>query len=143
MIEIKPIRSAEDYELALNSIAELWGAPSGTPKGDQLDVVATLVDAYEREHFPIAVPSAEAIAAFDEEEQKQARNMHVEPQLTFQIVKDSAGLFSFRLLRAYEIVLRSETFATKDDAIRAIKLLQQDAAHSEIIDIAARAREVK
>lgn len=137
MIEIKPIRSAEDYELALNSIAELWGAPSGTPKGDQLDVIATLVDAYEREHFPIAVPSAEAIAAFDEEERNQARNMHVEPQLTFQIVKDPAGLFSFRLLRAYEIVLRSETFATKDDAIRAIKLLQQDAAHSEIIDIAA------
>jgi len=136
MIEIKPIRSAEDYELALNSIAELWGSPSGTPKGDHLDIIATLVDAYEREHFPIGTPSAEAITAFNEE-QNQARNMRVEPQLTFQIVKNPAGLFSFRLLRAYEIVLRSETFATKDDAIRAIKLLQQDAAHSEIIDVAA------
>jgi len=136
MIEMKPIRSKEDYELALNSIAELWGAPSGTPQGDQLDVIATLVDAYEREHFPIGTPTAEAIAAFDEE-QNQARNMIVEPQLKFQILKDLAGLFSFRLLRATEIVLHSETFATKDDAIRTIKLLQQDAAHSEIIDIAA------
>lgn len=32
---------------------KLWGAPLGTPRGDELDVIATLVDRYEEEHFPI------------------------------------------------------------------------------------------
>ena len=34
----------------------LWGAKSGTPKGDRLDVLATLIDAYEAEHFPMDPP---------------------------------------------------------------------------------------
>lgn len=34
---------------------KLWGAPLGTPHGDELDVLATLVDRYEEEHFPIEI----------------------------------------------------------------------------------------
>lgn len=34
---------------------ELWGSPLGTSKGDELDVLATLVDCYEEEHFPIEI----------------------------------------------------------------------------------------
>jgi HTH-type transcriptional regulator / antitoxin HigA len=53
---IRPIRSEEDYEAALAEIEVLWGAEEGTPEGDRLDVLATLVDAYETEHYPMDPP---------------------------------------------------------------------------------------
>jgi HTH-type transcriptional regulator/antitoxin HigA len=46
---MKPIRSAADYEEALAEVEQLWGAHSGTPEGDRLDILATLIDAYESE----------------------------------------------------------------------------------------------
>jgi HTH-type transcriptional regulator/antitoxin HigA len=55
-MEIKPIRSNADHERALLEIQRLWGAKEGTPEGDRLDVLVTLVDAYESEHFPIDPP---------------------------------------------------------------------------------------
>jgi HTH-type transcriptional regulator / antitoxin HigA len=55
-MEIKPIRNEGDYEAALRRIEALWGAPAGTPEGDELDVLATLTEAYEREHYPIDKP---------------------------------------------------------------------------------------
>jgi HTH-type transcriptional regulator / antitoxin HigA len=54
--ELKPIRSEADYESALAEVERLWGAKSGTPDGDRLDVLATLIDAYEAEHYPIDPP---------------------------------------------------------------------------------------
>jgi HTH-type transcriptional regulator / antitoxin HigA len=54
--EVKPIRTAGDYEAALAEIEKLWGAKSGTPRGDRLDVLATLIDAYEAERFPMDPP---------------------------------------------------------------------------------------
>jgi HTH-type transcriptional regulator/antitoxin HigA len=54
--EIKPIRSETDYEAALAEVDRLWGASSGTPEGDRLDVLATLIDAFETEHHPIDPP---------------------------------------------------------------------------------------
>ena len=55
-VEVKPIRSNSDYETAMVEIERLWGAKSGTPEGDRLDVLATLIDAYEDEHHPIDPP---------------------------------------------------------------------------------------
>lgn len=52
----KPIRSESDYEQALRRIEELWGSPRGTAEGDELEVLATLVEAYEQEHYPIDFP---------------------------------------------------------------------------------------
>jgi len=54
--EIKPIRSEADYEIALEEVERLWGARSGTLEGDRLDVLATLIDAYESEHHAIDPP---------------------------------------------------------------------------------------
>jgi HTH-type transcriptional regulator/antitoxin HigA len=53
MNDVKPIRSEGDYEALLAEMSRLWGAKSGTPKGDRLDVLATLIDAYEAEHYPM------------------------------------------------------------------------------------------
>jgi HTH-type transcriptional regulator / antitoxin HigA len=46
-MDIRPIRADEEHRAALEEIEALWGAAEGTPEGDRLDVLATLVDAYE------------------------------------------------------------------------------------------------
>jgi HTH-type transcriptional regulator/antitoxin HigA len=53
---IKPVRNDADHERALVRIEQLWDSPSGAPESDELDVLATLVEAYEREHYPIDLP---------------------------------------------------------------------------------------
>ena len=55
-MEIRPIRTEADYEAALRRIETLWGASVGTPDDDELDVLVTLTEAYEREHDPIDRP---------------------------------------------------------------------------------------
>jgi len=52
----RPIRSERDYDRALAEVEELRGAKAGTPKGDRLDILATLIDAYETEHYPMDPP---------------------------------------------------------------------------------------
>ena len=54
--EIKPIRTNADYEAALAEVERLWGAKSGTPNGDRLDVLATLIEAYEDRQYPLDPP---------------------------------------------------------------------------------------
>jgi HTH-type transcriptional regulator/antitoxin HigA len=55
-MEIKPIRTERDYERALREVELLMDAKPGTAQDDRLDVLATLVDAYESKHFPIDPP---------------------------------------------------------------------------------------
>ena len=55
-MKVKPIKTEQDHEGVLKTIERLWGAPEGTSKGDLLDVLITLVEAYERTHYPIDVP---------------------------------------------------------------------------------------
>ncbi len=55
-MEIKPIKTEVDYEAALHEIEQLWGSSCGSPEGDKLDVLVTLVEAYEEEHYPIPPP---------------------------------------------------------------------------------------
>jgi HTH-type transcriptional regulator / antitoxin HigA len=55
-MQVKPIRNKHDYTEALRRIEELWGAEQGTENGDLLDVLVTVVEVYEREHFPIDLP---------------------------------------------------------------------------------------
>ena len=53
---IKPIKTESDHAAALREIERLWGADEGTAGGDRLEVLATLVEAYEQAHFPIDAP---------------------------------------------------------------------------------------
>lgn len=55
-MEIKPIRTKKDYEAALAAIEELMDAKRNTPEGDRLEVLVTLVEAYEARHFPLDLP---------------------------------------------------------------------------------------
>ncbi len=54
---IKPIRTERDHAEALARIDEIFAATPGTPEFDELDVLATLVEAYEKVHHPIDPPS--------------------------------------------------------------------------------------
>ena len=69
MKNLKPIRTKADYEAALLTIERLWGAHRGTPEGDRLDILATLVDAYENEHYPMDPPDAIEAIKFRMEQQ--------------------------------------------------------------------------
>ncbi len=68
-MQIKPIRNDADHQAALSEIEALWGAADGTPEGDRLDVVATLVEAYEEKRWPMEeldpVQAIEAAMAHD------------------------------------------------------------------------------
>ena len=70
MSEIKPIRTEEDYKKTLSEVESLWGAPNGTPKGDRLDVLATLIDAWEAVHYPMDPPDPIEAIRFRTEQQE-------------------------------------------------------------------------
>ena len=53
-MEIRPIKTEADYKATLKEIEGLMSAEAGSPEGDRLDVLATLVEAYEREHYRLA-----------------------------------------------------------------------------------------
>jgi hypothetical protein len=55
-MEIKSIRTETDYEAALQEVERLWGAEPGNPDGDRFEVLFTLVEAYEEQHYPILPP---------------------------------------------------------------------------------------
>jgi HTH-type transcriptional regulator / antitoxin HigA len=65
IIEVKPIKTEKDYEEALAEIERLFDAEPGTPDGDRLEILATLVEAYENKHYAIPFPDpVEAIKYF-------------------------------------------------------------------------------
>lgn len=55
-MDIRPIKNEQDYNFAINKIEELWGAKKDSTKGDELDLLVTLVESYEMKHYPIAPP---------------------------------------------------------------------------------------
>ena len=55
-MDIQPIKTEPDYEAALQEIERLWDSPYGSPEGDKLDVLVTLVEAYEEKNHPIPPP---------------------------------------------------------------------------------------
>ena len=55
-MNIRPIKTEFDYNAALREIEELMGAEQNTPEGDKLDILVTLVEAYEEKHYPIDPP---------------------------------------------------------------------------------------
>ena len=74
MKELKPIKTKADYKAALAEIERLWGSRGGTPEGDRLEILATLIDAYEDEHFPMDPPDPIDAIKFRMEQQNLTRN---------------------------------------------------------------------
>ena len=55
-MNIKPIKTKADYRAALKDVEALMGAKANTAEGERLDVLVTLIEAYERKHFPLELP---------------------------------------------------------------------------------------
>lgn len=79
-MDIKPIRSEQDYRAALQEIETLMMAAPGTPEGEKLDVLVTLVEAYERKHYVLDLPDPVAAIKF-EMEQKGLSAKDLEPMI--------------------------------------------------------------
>ena len=77
-MQIHPIRTEADYDSAVARIAELIGARPDTPEGEELDILATLVDAYEAKHHTIDAPDPIAAIQFRMEQQGLTRK-NLEP----------------------------------------------------------------
>lgn len=91
-MDIKPIHTEADYRATLREIETLMTATAGSPEGDRLDVLATLVEAYERAHFPMDLPDPiEAIKFVMEQRGLSAKDL--EPAIG-------------RLNRVYEVLNR-------------------------------------
>ena len=72
-MNIRPVKTEADYETALRRIAELMDAAPNSPEGDELDVLATLVEFYESRHFPIETANPVDAILFRMEQQELTR----------------------------------------------------------------------
>lgn len=68
-MDIKPIRTKADHRAALKAVESLMAAKARTPAGDRLEVLVTLIEAYERKHFPMDLPDAVEAIKFRMEQQ--------------------------------------------------------------------------
>jgi hypothetical protein len=73
-MDIKPIRAEADYERALRRVEELWDAPDGSAESDELEMLAALIEVYEREHYPMEGASAEVLIQPGRSGRKKRRN---------------------------------------------------------------------
>ena len=80
MVMVRPVRTEADYAAALDEIGRLMTARAGTPEGDRLDVLSTLIEAYETEHHAIDAPDPIALVEFAME-QRGADRAELEPMI--------------------------------------------------------------
>jgi HTH-type transcriptional regulator/antitoxin HigA len=79
-MDIRPIRTEADYRAALREVERLWNAEPGTLEGDQVEVLSTLIEAYEEKHYPIPAPDPIAAILFMME-QKGVTRRELEPAI--------------------------------------------------------------
>jgi len=79
-MDIRPIKTKADYRAALKTVERLWNAAQGTPDGDRVEVLVTLIEAYEAEHHPIPAPDPIAAIMFMME-QKGLTRRDLEPAI--------------------------------------------------------------
>ncbi len=77
---LRPIRTEADYEALLKEADSLWDVEPGTPEGDRLEIILTLLDAYESKAFPIAWPDPVEAIKFRMEQENLVRE-DLEPYL--------------------------------------------------------------
>ncbi len=89
-MNIRPVKTKADYRAALKDVEALMGAKANTADGERLDVLVTLIEAYERKHFPLELPDPVEAIKF-QMDQKGLTPIDLEPMIG-------------RLNRVYEIL---------------------------------------
>ncbi|WP_413463584.1 helix-turn-helix domain-containing protein [Agrobacterium vitis] len=79
-MDLKPIRTEADYDAALAEVERLWGAKTGSPDGDRLDVLATLIEVYEAKYYSMDPPDPVEAIKFRMEQQGLTRK-DLEPMI--------------------------------------------------------------
>jgi HTH-type transcriptional regulator/antitoxin HigA len=100
---IRPIKNRKDYDAAVARIETLMDAKTGTPEADELEVLSTLVDLYEDQHFPIDLPTPIDAIRFRMDQQGLA-NRDLEPFIgsrakVSEVLSGKRGL-SLQMIRA-------------------------------------------
>ena len=72
-MDLHPMKTEQDYDAALRAIETLWAAPEGSPEADQLEILLTLVEAYEATRYPIDPPDPIEAIKFRMEQQGLTR----------------------------------------------------------------------
>lgn len=123
-MDIKRIKRDADYERVLRRVEELWDSPEGSPESDELEILTTLIEAYEREHYPIDLPDPIEAIKFRLE----------------QTGKDSRALIGVigQQTRVYEVLRGKRPLSLKMIISRSISLLQT--AHRPSASCLARRR---
>ena len=98
-MEIRPLKTEADYRATLQEIESLMQAAPGTPEGERLEVLVTLVEAYERRHYPLDLPEPVEAIKFAME-QKGLTPKDLEPMIG-------------RLNRVYEVLNRRRPLTLK------------------------------
>lgn len=96
-MQLKPIKTDADHEAALVEIERLWDAKEGTPDSDRLEILTTLVEAYEEANFPMDLPDPIEAIKFRLEQQGEDK-------------KALIGILGNRT-RVYEVLRRDRTLS--------------------------------
>ncbi len=96
-MHLKPIKTDADHEAALLEIERLWDAKEGTAEGDRLEILTTLVEAYEEVHFPLDLPDPIEAIKFRLEQQGEDK-------------KSLIGIIGNRT-RVYEVLRRDRALS--------------------------------
>ena len=75
MVSVNPIRTEDDYDAALNRLSEIFHAETGTPEGDERDILVDLIECYEDRHYPIGPPT-DPIASIEFEMDQRGLTLH-------------------------------------------------------------------
>ena len=122
-MNIRPVRTEEDYKTCLKQIEGLMGAKADTPEGDLLDILTTLVEAYERRAYPMEeVDPVDVIRFYMEQNSltpKDLANVIGNPNRVYEVLNHKRPL-TLRMIRNLH-----ESFGISADAlIKKSKLLQ-------------------
>jgi HTH-type transcriptional regulator/antitoxin HigA len=95
-MDIKPIKTDVDYRAALIAIENLMAAELDTPQGEKLDVMVTLIEAYEAKHFPMGLPDPVEAIKFEMERKgltvKDLEPMIGKPNRVYEILNRKRSL---------------------------------------------------
>ena len=95
-MDIKPIKTDADYQAALIEIENLMAAELDTPQGEKLDVMVTLIEAYEAKHFPMGLPDPVEAIKFEMERKgltvKDLEPMIGKPNRVYEILNRKRSL---------------------------------------------------
>ena len=122
-IDIRPIKTEMDYSRALAAVDRLMDAEPGTPEGDALDVLVTLIEVYEAKHWPINLPDPIEAIRF-RMEQQHLRPKDLEPFL------GSSGRVSEVLNRRRPLTLGMIRRLERGLGIPAPILIQEPVVHA-------------